>query len=54
MKLTITRGELTRGLSRIQAVVDKRNSMPILANVLLEASGEEDELGILQLSATDL
>jgi DNA polymerase-3 subunit beta len=54
MKLTITRGELTRGLSRIQAVVDKRNSMPILANVLLEAAGEEDELGILQLSATDL
>jgi DNA polymerase-3 subunit beta len=53
MKLSIAKGELVKGLSRIQAIVDKRNSMPILANVLLEASGDE-ESGSLQLAATDL
>ncbi len=53
MKLTIGKDELLTGLSRIQAIVDKRNSMPILANVLLEASAEQDT-GSLQLSATDL
>jgi DNA polymerase-3 subunit beta len=51
MKLTIQKGELQRGLGRIQAVVEKRNSMPILANVLLEA---EKKSGLLVLSATDL
>jgi DNA polymerase-3 subunit beta len=53
MKLSITKGELTKGLARIQAIVEKRNSMPILANVLLEATDEGGE-GLLQLSATDL
>jgi len=53
MKLSIAKGELVKGLSRIQAIVDKRNSMPILANVLLEAAGDEDS-GSLQLAATDL
>lgn len=53
MKLAIQKQELQRGLARLQAVVEKRNSMPILANVLLEASGEGEE-GSLQLSATDL
>ena len=49
MKLSITKNELQRGLTRIQAIVEKRNSMPILANVLLEA--EENSL---RLAATDL
>jgi DNA polymerase-3 subunit beta len=53
MKLSITKAELTRGLARIQAIVEKRNSMPILANVLLEAKGTGDE-GMLELAATDL
>jgi DNA polymerase III subunit beta len=53
MKLSIAKGELLKGLSRLQAIVDKRNSMPILANVLLEASGD-GEGGQLQLAATDL
>jgi DNA polymerase-3 subunit beta len=51
MKLSIEKGELQRGLSRIQAIVEKRNSMPILANVLLEAVLEDDTL---RLAATDL
>jgi DNA polymerase III subunit beta len=53
MKLSIERSELQRGLSRLQAIVEKRNSMPILANVLLTASGKGAS-GSLELSATDL
>ncbi len=53
MKLSITKGEFLRGLGRIQSIVEKRNSMPILANTLLEASGKGEEAR-LQLAATDL
>ena len=53
MKLSITKSEFLRGLGRIQSIVEKRNSMPILANTLIEASttGEDARL---QLAATDL
>jgi DNA polymerase-3 subunit beta len=53
MKLSIDKTDLLRGLGRIQAIVEKRNSMPILANVLLTASGKM-ETGRLELAATDL
>ncbi len=53
MKFTIDRAELQRGLARIQAIVEKRNSMPILANVLLEAPTKGKEAEII-FSATDL
>ena len=53
MKLTLATGELLKGLARIQAIVEKRNSMPILANVLLEALTEKNT-DFLQFSATDL
>jgi DNA polymerase-3 subunit beta len=53
MKLSITKSELQKGLGRIQSIVERRNSMPILANVLIEASGKGSE-GLLQLAATDL
>jgi DNA polymerase-3 subunit beta len=53
MKISIDKNELQRGLGRIQAIVEKRNSMPILANVLLTASGKGDG-GKLELAATDL
>jgi DNA polymerase-3 subunit beta len=53
MKLSIDKADLQRGLGRIQAIVEKRNSMPILANVLLTASGKA-EAGRLELAATDL
>lgn len=49
MKISIPRNELQRGLARIQSIVEKRNTMPILANVLLEAEGTG-----LELAATDL
>jgi DNA polymerase-3 subunit beta len=53
MKLAIDRIELLRGLGRMQAIVEKRNSMPILANVLLTATGTNDA-GRVELAATDL
>lgn len=53
MKLSIPKSELLRGLARIQSIVEKRNTMPILANVLLEARSE-GEGGLLELAATDL
>jgi len=52
MKLSIPRSELQRGLARIQAIVEKRNSMPILANALLRAT--KGESGQLEIAATDL
>lgn len=53
MNLTISKSELQRALSRIQAIVEKRNSMPILSNVRLEAVKEKPG-GQLKLAATDL
>jgi len=50
MKFSIEKSELLRGLGRIQSIVEKRNTMPILANVLVDASPE----GALELAATDL
>jgi len=52
MKLTISKIELQKGLTRIQSIVEKRNTMPILANVLLDASTKKPQT--LTLSATDL
>ena len=36
MKVRIGRDELLTGLQRVQGVVEKRNTMPILSNILLE------------------
>jgi DNA polymerase-3 subunit beta len=52
MKLSIPKPELQRALGRIQAIVERRNSMPILANVLLDARKEDG--GALVVAATDL
>ena len=49
MEFRITKSELLKGLSRIQAIVEKRNTMPILANALIESKGEK-----ISISATDL
>jgi DNA polymerase-3 subunit beta len=50
MKATIERATLLKGLSHVQSVVERRNTIPILSNVLIEATGE----GSLKLMATDL
>ncbi len=49
MKVRIGRDELLTGLQRVQGVVEKRNTMPILSNILLEAKKEGAEI-----VATDL
>jgi DNA polymerase-3 subunit beta len=49
MKLTIERAALLKALGHVQSVVERRNTIPILSNVMLRASG-----GRLSLSATDM
>ena len=50
MKATLERAVLLKSLGHVQSVVERRNTIPILSNVLLEA-GED---GSLRLMATDL
>ncbi len=49
MKVTIERAALLKAMSRAQGVVERKNTIPILANVLIEAEG-----GQVSLRATDL
>jgi DNA polymerase III subunit beta len=50
MKLTIERAALLKSLAHVQSVVERRNTIPILANVLLRAHGD----GQVELVATDM
>lgn len=49
MKLTLERTHLLDALSHVQNVVERRNTVPILSNVLLSAEGDR-----LTITATDL
>src|SRR6195256_31421 len=49
MKITVERGAFLKALSHVQSVVERRNTIPILSNVLIEAAK-----GKLKLTATDL
>lgn len=49
MRVTIERAQLLKSLNHVQSVVERRNTIPILSNVLLKASD-----GKVQLTATDL
>jgi len=49
MKVTVERAELLRSLSHVHRVVERRNTIPILANVLIRAGKNG-----LELKATDL
>ena len=49
MKFTIDRAALLRSLNHVQSAVEKRNTIPILSNVLMKA-----EDGVLSLSTTDM
>ncbi len=49
MKLTIERAALLKALGHVQSVVERRNTIPILSNVLLSA-----RKGVLAFQATDL
>ncbi len=50
MKATIERATLLKALGHVQSVVERRNTIPILSNVLIEARDD----GSLRLMATDL
>lgn len=49
MKLTVSRAELLRALGHASAIVERRNTIPVLSNVLLEAGPDW-----LRIVATDL
>jgi DNA polymerase III subunit beta len=49
MKVTVERAELLKSLGHVHRVVERRNTIPILANVLVKA-----EKAALNLKATDL
>jgi DNA polymerase-3 subunit beta len=49
MKLSMERSTLLRAMGRAQSVVERRNTIPILANVLIEAEGDH-----VSFRATDL
>jgi DNA polymerase-3 subunit beta len=49
MEFTVSKSDLVRELSLSQGVVEKKTTIPILSNVLLEASGDR-----ITLTATDL
>ena len=49
MKLVIAKDKLIQGLQAVQNVVGSKTTLPILSNVLLQASGSR-----LELTATDL
>ncbi|MHA6333344.1 DNA polymerase III subunit beta [Qipengyuania sp. CAU 1752] len=50
MKATIERATLLRCLSHVQSVVERRNTIPILSNILIEASTDN----AVKVMATDL
>jgi DNA polymerase III subunit beta len=49
MKISIERGTLLKAIGQAQSVVERRNTIPILANVLIEAEGAN-----VSFRATDL
>lgn len=49
MRFAIEKEIFLKGLARVQGIVEKKNTIPILANVLIEATDGE-----IQLTATDL
>jgi len=53
MKATIERATLLKGLGHVHSVVERRNTIPILSNVLIEAEEGDGGAG-LRLMATDL
>ena len=49
MEISVRKADLVKELQLVQGIVERKNSIPILSNVLAEAKGGE-----LRLSATDL
>ncbi len=49
MELVVRKNDLLRELHLLQGIVERKNTVPVLANVLMEADGDE-----LRLAATDI
>ena len=49
MELVVQKNALLRELQLFQGIVERKNTIPILANVLIEAKGDE-----VRMLATDL
>ena len=49
MEFTVRKYDILREVGLTQGVVEKKNTIPILANVLIDADGDR-----IQISATDL
>ena len=49
MEILVRRSDLAKELNLVQGIVERKNSIPILSNVLAEARAGE-----LRISATDL
>ena len=49
MTFSVNREEFLQGLSRVQSIVERKNTVPILSNVLIDGSGEK-----LRMLATDM
>ena len=49
MEITVRKSDLVKELQLVQGIVERKNSIPILSNVLAEAKGGE-----VRISATDL
>jgi DNA polymerase III subunit beta len=50
MQFVISRGALQKELSFVQGVVERKNTIPVLANILIESAGEN----AIRISGTDL
>src|SRR5438045_1515026 len=50
MRFIIARGALQKELSFVQGVVERKNTIPVLANILIESAGEN----AIRISGTDL
>lgn len=54
MKVEVQRSNLLKSLGHVQGVVEKRGTIPVLSNVLMEARCDEGGEGTLVLRTTDL
>ena len=50
MQFVIARGALQKELAFVQGVVERKNTIPVLANILIESAGEDS----IRISGTDL
>jgi DNA polymerase-3 subunit beta len=49
MEIKIARNDLLKSVSRVQSIIERKSSMPVLSTILFDASGSD-----VRLSATDL